>query len=52
MVGASREAVNKQLARLREIGLITTERSRIRILQIDRLRAIAFASVNEFAQQT
>jgi CRP/FNR family transcriptional regulator, cyclic AMP receptor protein len=52
MVGASREAVNKQLARLREIGLIKTERGRVRILQLDRLRAMAFASVNEFTQQT
>lgn len=47
MVGASREAVNKQLARLREIGLIQTERGRVRILHLDRLQAIAFTSVNE-----
>jgi len=52
MVGASREAVNKQLARLREIGLIKTERGRVRILALDRLQAIAFASVNELTQQT
>ena len=52
MVGASREAVNKQLARLREIGLIRTGRGRVTILDLDRLRAIAFASVNEFTQQT
>ncbi|HYL81243.1 MAG TPA: Crp/Fnr family transcriptional regulator, partial [Candidatus Acidoferrum sp.] len=47
MVGASREAVNKQLARLREMGLIETGRGRVRILGPERLRAIAFASVTD-----
>jgi CRP/FNR family transcriptional regulator, cyclic AMP receptor protein len=48
MVGASREAVNKQLARLREMGLIHTSRGHVRILRPERLRAIALGNVTEF----
>ncbi len=48
MVGATREAVNKQLARLREKGLIETGRARVRILRPERLRAIAFGNAAEF----
>ena len=51
MVGATREAVNKQLARLRDMGLIETGRGRVKILGADRLRAIAFASATEFTLQ-
>ena len=43
LVGATREAVNKQLARLREMGLIETGRGHVKILKPDRLRAIASA---------
>lgn len=48
MVGASREAVNKQLARLREMGLIQTSRGHVRILRPEQLRAIALGNVTEF----
>ncbi len=48
MVGATREAVNKQLARLREMGVVETGRGRIKILDAERLRAIAFGNVAEF----
>ena len=48
MVGASREAVNKQLARLREMGLIHTSRGHVRILRPEQLRAIALGNVTEF----
>ena len=52
MVGATREAVNKQLARLREAGLIQTGRGSVKILRPDRLRAIALGNVTEFTLQT
>jgi CRP-like cAMP-binding protein len=52
MVGATREAVNKQLAKLREMGLIETGRGNIRIIKPVRLRAIALGSVTEFTLQT
>ena len=52
MVGATREAVNKQLARLREMGLIETGRGQVTILRPDRLSAIAFGNVTEFTPQT
>ena len=48
MVGATREAVNKRLAMLRQIGVIETERGGVRILRPDTLRAIAFGNVTEF----
>ena len=48
MVGATREAVNKQLARLREKGLIETGRAHVRILRPEQLRAIAFGDAAEF----
>lgn len=48
MVGATREAVNKQLARLREKGLIETGRAHVRILRPEGLRAIAFGNAAEF----
>jgi CRP-like cAMP-binding protein len=48
MVGATREAVNKQLARLRKTGLIQTGRGRVRILRPDKLRAVALDNVTEF----
>jgi DNA-binding Lrp family transcriptional regulator len=48
MVGASREAVNKQLARLREMGLIQTSRGHVRILRPEQLRTIALGNVTEF----
>ncbi len=51
MVGATREAVNKQLARLREIHLIETGRGEVRIRDVERLRAIASASASEFTLQ-
>ncbi len=47
MVGATREAVNKQLARLREMGLIETGRGHVKILRPERLSALAFGSVTE-----
>lgn len=52
MVGATREAVNKQLARLREMGLIETGRGYIRILRPVRLRAIALGNVTDFTLHT
>lgn len=52
MVGATREAVNKQLARLRETGLIQTGRGHVRILRPDRLRAIALGNVTDFTLNT
>jgi CRP-like cAMP-binding protein len=52
MVGATREAVNKQLARLREMGLIETGRGHIRILRPVRLRAIALGNVTDFTLHT
>jgi len=48
MVGATREAVNKQLSRLRETGLLQTGRGHVRILKPDRLRAIALGNVTDF----
>lgn len=50
MVGASREAVNKQLARLREMALIQTRRGRVRILRPDRLKALALGTVTSFTR--
>ncbi len=52
MVGATREAVNKQLAKLREMGLIETGRGYVRILRPVRLRAIALGSVTDFTLST
>lgn len=52
MVGATREAVNKQLARLREMGLIETGRGHVRILRPARLRAIALGNVTDFTLST
>jgi len=52
MVGATREAVNRQLARLREMGLIATGRGHVKILKPDRLAAMAFSSVTEFTLPT
>ncbi len=52
MVGATREAVNRQLARLREMGLIETGRGHVKILRPERLAAIAFSSVTEFTLET
>lgn len=52
MVGATREAVNKQLAKLREMGLIETGRGHIRILRPVRLRAIALGNVTDFTLNT
>lgn len=48
MVGATREAVNKQLAKLREMGLIETGRGHVRIVRPLRLRALAVGNVTEF----
>lgn len=48
MVGATREAVNKQLAKLREMGVIETGRGQVRILQPLRLRALAVGNVTDF----
>jgi CRP-like cAMP-binding protein len=48
MVGATREAVNKQLAKLREMGLIETGRGHVRILRALRLRALATGNVTDF----
>lgn len=48
MVGATREAVNKQLAKLREMGLIETGRGYLRILRPLRLRALAVGNVTDF----
>jgi CRP-like cAMP-binding protein len=52
MVGATREAVNKQLARLREMGLIDTGRGHVRILKPERLSALAFGNVTEVTERT
>ncbi|HEY7675521.1 MAG TPA: Crp/Fnr family transcriptional regulator [Candidatus Methylomirabilis sp.] len=52
MVGATREAVNKQLSKLREMGLIETGRGNIRILRPARLRAIALGNVTDFTLHT
>jgi CRP-like cAMP-binding protein len=52
MVGATREAVNKQLAKLREMGLIETGRGNIRIIKPVRLRAIALGNVTDFTLNT
>ena len=38
--GASREAVAKALRSLRELGLITTERRRITVLDLEELRRL------------
>ncbi len=47
LVGASREAVNKQLARLREMGLIQTGRGSVRICRPEQLRDLASGNVTE-----
>ena len=47
MVGATREAVNKQLARLREMGVIETGRGHVKILKPERLSALAFGNATE-----
>jgi CRP-like cAMP-binding protein len=52
MAGATREAVNRQLARLRELGVIETGRGRVRILRPATLRKIALCNVSEFTLQT
>ncbi len=52
MAGATREAVNRQLARLRELGVIETGRGRVRILRPESLQKIALYSVTEFTLQT
>ncbi|HXZ43911.1 MAG TPA: Crp/Fnr family transcriptional regulator [archaeon] len=52
MVGATREAVNKHLGRLREMGVIQTGRKHVRILDPERLRAIALGNLSEFNFQT
>jgi CRP-like cAMP-binding protein len=52
MVGATREAVNKQLAKLRDLGLIETGRGHVRILRPVRLRAIALGNVTDFTLHT
>jgi CRP/FNR family cyclic AMP-dependent transcriptional regulator len=52
MVGATREAVNKQLAKLREMGLIETGRGHVKILRPERLSALAFANVTEITLRT
>ena len=52
MVGATREAVNKQLAKLREMGLIETGRGHIRILRPVRLQGIALGNVTDFTLHT
>jgi CRP/FNR family cyclic AMP-dependent transcriptional regulator len=52
MVGATREAVNKQLAKLRELGLIETARGHVKILRPDRLSALAFGDVTEVTLRT
>lgn len=51
MVGATREAVNKQLSRLREMGLIETGRGHVKILRPEKLSALAFGSVTEITQR-
>ena len=52
MVGATREAVNKQLAKLRQMGLIETGRGHLKILRPDKLSALAFGSVTEITLRT
>ena len=52
MVGATREAVNKQLAKLREMGPIETGRGHVKILRPERLSALAFSSVTEVTVRT
>jgi CRP/FNR family cyclic AMP-dependent transcriptional regulator len=52
MVGATREAVNKHLARLREMGLIETRRGQVKILRPDKLSALAFGNVSEVTLRT
>lgn len=52
MVGATREAVNRQLARLREMGLIATGRGYVKILRPERLAAMALSGVTEFTPPT
>jgi CRP-like cAMP-binding protein len=47
MVGATREAVNKHLARLRKTGLIETGRGQVKILRPEKLSALAFGTVTE-----
>ena len=41
MVGATREAVNKQLARLRALGIIATRRGQVQVLSLEKLRAVS-----------
>jgi CRP/FNR family cyclic AMP-dependent transcriptional regulator len=52
MAGATREAVNRQLARLRELGMIETGRGRVRILRPVGLRKVAQCDVTELTVQT
>ncbi|MGH7208050.1 MAG: Crp/Fnr family transcriptional regulator [Nitrospiraceae bacterium] len=52
MVGATREAVNRQLARLREMGLIASGRGHVKILKPERLAAMAFSSVTDITLPT
>lgn len=52
MVGATREAVNKQLAKLREMRLIETGRGYVRIVRPVRLMAIAEGNVTDFTLST
>jgi predicted ArsR family transcriptional regulator len=52
MVGATREAVNKHLARLRKTGMIETGRGQVKILRPEKLSALAFGSVTEVTLRT
>lgn len=52
MVGATREAVNRQLARLREMGLIETGRGHVKILRPEQLAAVALSSVTKITLPT
>jgi CRP-like cAMP-binding protein len=52
MVGATREAVNKQLAKLREMGLIETGRGHVKILRPERLSALGSGNVTEVTLRT
>jgi CRP-like cAMP-binding protein len=52
MVGATREAVNKQLAKLREMGLIVTGRGHVKILRPESLSTLAFGNVTEVTLRT
>jgi CRP/FNR family cyclic AMP-dependent transcriptional regulator len=52
MVGATREAVNKHLARLRDLGLIETGRGHVKILRPEKLSALAFGDVTEVTLRT